>query len=53
MNIGISAAYSFSNFVPAIVGGSGYSKVVTLVMLCPTYLLAVLLFYQLLALRQD
>lgn len=40
MNIGISAAYGFSNFYPAIVRGFGYGNIATLLMLCPPYLLA-------------
>ena len=34
LNIGISAAYGFSNFFPSIVRGFGYSNVVSLLLTC-------------------
>jgi hypothetical protein len=40
LNIGISAAYGFSNFFPNIVRGFGYSRVVTLLLTCPPYICA-------------
>jgi predicted MFS family arabinose efflux permease len=40
LNIGISAAYGFSNFFPNIVRGFGYSRVVTLLLICPPYICA-------------
>lgn len=40
MNIGISAAYGFSNFFPSIVRGFGYSRTVTLLMTAPPYIFA-------------
>jgi sugar phosphate permease len=40
LNIGISAAYGFSNFFPSIVRGFGYSNVVSLLLTCPPYIFA-------------
>ncbi|EJT76832.1 hypothetical protein GGTG_06746 [Gaeumannomyces tritici R3-111a-1] len=40
MNIGISAAYGFSNFFPSIVRGFGYSCIITLVLTAPPYIFA-------------
>ncbi|KAH6695843.1 major facilitator superfamily domain-containing protein [Plectosphaerella plurivora] len=42
MNIGISAAYGFSNFFPSIVRGFGYSNTVTLLLTAPPYIFAAL-----------
>lgn len=42
LNIGISAAYGFSNFFPSIVRGFGYSDVVSLLLTCPPYIFAAL-----------
>ncbi|PSN73539.1 MFS general substrate transporter [Corynespora cassiicola Philippines] len=42
MNIGISAAYGFSNFFPSIVRGFGYSNTITLVLTAPPYIFAAL-----------
>ncbi|KAJ0337915.1 hypothetical protein COL922a_006228 [Colletotrichum nupharicola] len=40
MNIGISAAYGFSNFFPSIVRGFGYNNTITLVLTAPPYIFA-------------
>ncbi|KAI7090315.1 MFS general substrate transporter [Hortaea werneckii] len=40
VNIGLSAAYGFSNFFPSIVEGFGYSRVVTLLLTAPPYIFA-------------
>ncbi|KAI6383317.1 hypothetical protein MCOR25_000237 [Pyricularia grisea] len=40
MNIGISAAYGFSNFFPSIVRGFGYNNTLTLVLTAPPYIFA-------------
>lgn len=40
MNIGITAAYSFSNFYPSIVRGFGYGRTITLVLTAPPYIFA-------------
>lgn len=40
MNIGISAAYGFSNFFPSIVRGFGYGRTITLVLTAPPYIFA-------------
>lgn len=40
MNIGISAAYGFSNFFPSIVRGFGYSQTTTLLLTAPPYIFA-------------
>ncbi|KAL2872972.1 hypothetical protein SGCOL_011896 [Colletotrichum sp. CLE4] len=42
MNIGISAAYGFSNFFPSIVRGFGYNNTITLVLTAPPYIFAAL-----------
>lgn len=42
LNIGISAAYGFSNFFPAIVRGFGYNNTVTLLLTAPPYIFAAL-----------
>jgi MFS transporter, ACS family, DAL5 transporter family protein len=42
MNIGISAAYGFSNFFPSIVRGFGYNNTVTLLLTAPPYIFAAL-----------
>lgn len=42
MNIGISAAYGFSNFYPAIVEGFNYSRTTTLLLTAPPYIFAAL-----------
>ncbi|KAI7285559.1 MFS general substrate transporter [Hortaea werneckii] len=40
VNIGLSAAYGFSNFFPSIVEGFGHSGVVTLLLTAPPYIFA-------------
>lgn len=40
LNIGISAAYGFSNFFPSIVRGFGYTRTVTLLITAPPYICA-------------
>lgn len=40
MNIGISAAYGFSNFFPSIVRGFGYGRTTTLLLTAPPYIFA-------------
>lgn len=40
MNIGISAAYGFSNFFPSIVRGFGYGNTATLLLTAPPYIFA-------------
>ncbi|KAI7241108.1 hypothetical protein KC330_g856 [Hortaea werneckii] len=40
VNIGLSAAYGFSNFYPSIVEGFGYNRVVTLLLTAPPYIFA-------------
>lgn len=40
LNIGISAAYGFSNFFPSIVSQFGYNRVGTLLLTCPPYIFA-------------
>lgn len=42
MNIGISAAYGFSNFLPSIARGVNCSRVITLVLTAPPYIFAAL-----------
>ncbi|GKT50998.1 putative transporter [Colletotrichum spaethianum] len=42
LNIGISAAYGFSNFFPSIVRGFGYNNTITLVLTAPPYIFAAL-----------
>lgn len=42
MNIGISAAYGFSNFFPSIVRGFGYGQTATLLLTAPPYIFAAL-----------
>ncbi|KAF4983049.1 hypothetical protein FZEAL_1449 [Fusarium zealandicum] len=42
MNIGISAAYGFSNFFPSIVRGFGYNNTMTLLLTAPPYIFAAL-----------
>lgn len=42
MNVGISAAYGFSNFFPSIVRGFRYNNTITLVLTAPPYIFAAL-----------